>query len=179
MDKYSQMCDYLEIHSKEAYDPDYIERIVKSYRENERWNRARIAVNFSKLIAKNKDYEAYRGIYGKPHFSEITDEVWYRREIGRTFKKNGDFDSMDVSFYFSHFQNNDDVVRKNIAVMKENALKKVYEKLNKPPLNYDIPFKFLEVRKCVYRKNFDEVIVTIGLRKDVMDLKERIEQVVI
>jgi len=196
MDKYLQICDYLEIHLNEVKDPEYIERLIKEYRQgniSDKKYRSNIPSNlqcyqlslgdqFSNLIKKNKDYKAYKKIYGKSHYSEMTPDkiVWTKRVMGpKIFKKNGDFESINVSFFFPHFRSNDDIVRKNIGLMKKNAIRGVFEKLNKPPLNYEIPLKFLEVRQCIYRRNFDEVIVTIGLRKDIMDLKERIEQGVI
>ena len=192
MDKYLQICDYLEIHLNDLNDPEYVERLIKEYRQgnlSDKKYRSRQPSNlqrcqlslsgqFSKLIKRNKDYEAYKKIYGKSYYLEQTPDkiVWTKRVVGpKIFKKNGDFESIDVSFFLPHFRSNDDIVKKSIGLMKESAVRGTFEKLNKPPLNYEIPLNFLEVRRCVYRRNFDEVMITIGLRKDILELKERIE----
>lgn len=192
MDKYLQICDYLEIHLNEVKDPEYVERLIKKYRHGNisdkkycsnipsdlQCHTLSLGIQFSNLIKRNKDYEAYKKIYGKSYYLEMIPKktVWTKRVIDRKiFKKNGDFESINVSFFFPHFRLNDDIVRKNIGLMKEEAIKGVFEKINKSPLNYEIPLNFLEVRRCVYRRNFDEVMITIGLRKDILELKERIE----
>lgn len=194
MEKYLQICDYLESHLSETKEPYYVEGKIKEYRnhvncakilkdtrfydyETKRL-RDSLAQQFYRLIKRNKDYAAYKKINGTlfPLLRPKNEVIWTKKEIGRkVYKKNGDFDSIDVSFYFSHFQSNDDVIRENIVLMQKEAIKSAYEKLNKTPLNSDIPLRFLEVKRCVYRKHFDEVLITIGLRKDILDLKEKIE----
>ena len=192
MNKYQQICDYLESHLSETTDPEYVERLIKEYRQGNisdkkyrsnipselQCHQLSLAGQFSRLIKRNEDYEAYKKIYGKSYYLEPqqNENVWTKRVMGpKIFKKNGDFESINVSFFFPHFRSNDDIVKKSIGLMKESAVRGVFEKLNKPPLNYEIPLSFLEVRRCVYRRNFDEVMITIGLRKDILDLKERIE----
>lgn len=183
MDKYLEMCNYIlsknvSLNRMTNIDAEWCRKVTRSYLKGisvHNWigdTHAVISRYFTLVVAFNKDWDIERKIKGYSQIDKPPSYPWNKTQKGKAVNKDGDFYSMDISFFFSHFTDVDGVVKENVPLMKRTALRMVADRLEKR----EIPLKLLEVKRVIWRKNFDEVIVTVGLRKDLLELKEKMRK---
>ena len=96
------------------------------------------------------------------------------RGIKREFE--GDFDQMLI-IYHMYVDDTSETVRDKIGRLKADAIYETYKTITRKKANKDFPIEFLEVSKAVFRKNFHDVLITVSLRKDIKELKEKMTEV--
>ena len=78
---------------------------------------------------------------------------------------------MDMIYLLPTNSTGDDI-KKNLIEIKNHAVLKCYERLKRSKYK-GIQDNFLEIKRIIWRKNFSELIITIGLKHKILELKEK------
>lgn len=131
---------------------------------------------FRETARKHNDEEYFERIAGEPLEPPLHDKFYISCKTEKIVEKENDFFSLDVTFLLPKYAGDmESEIKDNIIELYETAIDKAYKKLQRGK-HRDIPRTFIEPKRAIWRKNFSELIITIGLRQDILDLKERMTQ---
>ena len=117
----------------------------------------------------------------KVYFSSVNkwDKPYLKRTVGTPIEKDCDFFSVDVTFLFRSTITPDEareLIKTNKKLFGKDSLDAAYERLQGNKKYKNISKDFLQVKKVLYRSGFKELIITIGLKDSILQLKEKMQE---
>lgn len=113
----------------------------------------------------------------RPEEYKTWNKPYISRKLGMAVDKDKDFYSIDINYLFKSNISKDEM--KNIVTsgdFKKDAIDAAFIKLQKSKKYQDISKSFLAVKKAICRFQYKELIVTVGLRNDILKLKEEMQE---
>lgn len=127
---------------------------------------------FRKIVEQNNDFDVYEKITGEDCYNPK--EIWLSRKLGKACEKEKDFFSMDVCYLFKKYEKEPDkTIQEHLKIIRHDAIYSCYDKLQKTKKYKGIRKDFLEIKRIIWRQNYAELIITVGLRQEILELKER------
>lgn len=108
---------------------------------------------------------------------------YFRREYGIIQYQNGDFFNLNIEYYLPTYKYDKEFtkeyVKKHIKDFKKDAFNAAWEFLSKSKDKRlkGLKREFLGIHKIQFRSNFAELWIMVGLKKEILELKEKMETV--
>lgn len=197
-EQYQQMAEYIISHGDYGTDYicDFLEKIKNDSPKVGRYydEQGNFAFNdirsksigaksvitrvFREIIAKNDDFDVFEKITGERWLGYNTN-IWLSQRLGKICEKENDFYSIDACYLFAKFEKETDKrIRENLKTIRYDAICSCYNRLQKNKKYQGIRKDFLEIKRIIWRRNFSELIVTVGLREDILKLKDQMTKAI-
>ena len=107
----------------------------------------------------------------------LWDKPYITKKVGKPFEKDKDFFSIDISYFFKSSMSNTEIKTSITNYdFRQDAIDSSYERLQKTKKFQNVDKSYIEIKKIICRYQFKELFVVVGLRKDILTVKEDMQE---